>query len=93
MDTQLKVTLPEDLAEQVRAWVSSGEFADESEVVREALEDFVGRERSYQERLEHWLRTEVVASYEAWKANPSDVYGVEEVKAYLQRRREARRKG
>ena len=58
--TQLKVTLPDDMAERIRARVASGEFASESDVIIEAFEELEDRDRSVEERFERWLRTEVV---------------------------------
>ena len=76
---QLSVTLPDDLAEQVRARVESGEYASESDVVAEALRTLEDREQT----LEQWLRTEVAAAYDAIKADPSRGLSLEEVRASL----------
>lgn len=86
--TQVSVTLPDDVAARMRARVASGQYASESEVVREALDEFDDKDRIYEERLERWLRTEGVAAYEAWKANPDDVFTVDEVREHLRARRE-----
>lgn len=76
---QLSVTLPDDLADQVRARVASGRYASESDVVAEALRTLEDREHD----LEHWLRTEAVAIYDRMKADPSLGLSLDEVRASL----------
>ena len=76
---QLSVTLPDDMADQVRARVASGEYANESEVIAEALRTLDDRDRD----LEHWLRTEAVAIYDRMKADPSRGRSLEQVRASL----------
>jgi putative addiction module CopG family antidote len=76
---QLSVTLPDDLADQIRAKVASGRFASESDVVIEALRTLEDREQT----LEQWLRTEVVQAYDAMAADPSRGLSLDEVRASL----------
>ena len=76
---QINVTLSDDLAERVRARVASGEYANESEVVAEALRTLDDRDRD----LEHWLRTEAVAIHDRMKADPSRGRTLEQVRASL----------
>lgn len=76
---QLNVTLPDDLAAQVRAKVASGEYASESDVIAEALRTLEDREQT----VEQWLRTEVSAAYDALAANPSRGLSLDEVRASL----------
>ncbi|MFL6856320.1 MAG: type II toxin-antitoxin system ParD family antitoxin [Allosphingosinicella sp.] len=76
---QLSVTLPDDLAAQVRAKVVSGEYGSESDVIAEALRTLQDREQS----VEQWLRTEVAAAYDALAADPSRGLSLEEVRASL----------
>lgn len=73
---------------RVRARVASGEFANESEVVREALEEMEEKDLPYGERVERWLRREAVAAYDAWEADRSRSLSVDEVRASLAARRE-----
>ena len=65
----LRVTLPEDMAQMVKAKVESGEYASESEVIGEGLRTLRDRD----DALNRWLKEEVVAAYEEYQANPSDV--------------------
>jgi antitoxin ParD1/3/4 len=76
---QLSVTLPDDLAAQVRAKVVSGEYASESDVIAEALRTLQDREQS----VEQWLKTEVAAAYDALAADPSRGLSLDEVRASL----------
>ncbi len=64
---QLSVTLPREMAKMIREKVASGEYASESEVVRDGLRAFKARDRA----LETWLRTDVVEAFDEAKANPS----------------------
>jgi putative addiction module CopG family antidote len=76
---QLSITLPNEMAAQVRARVASGEYASESEVIRDGLRALSDRERA----LEKWLRTEVVATLDALEADPSRGRTLEQVRATL----------
>lgn len=89
---QLSITLPDDLAARVRQRVASGAFADESEMVREALEEMEVKDMPYAERLERWLQTEGVAAYREWRADPSNVSSFEEVEEALREAHEERRR-
>jgi putative addiction module CopG family antidote len=64
---QFSITLPNDMAETVRSKVASGEYATESEVIRDGLRALMARDQA----VEAWLRTEVAAAYDALKASPS----------------------
>src|SRR5256885_11434474 len=63
----LSITLPHDMAQMVKEKVSSGDYATESEVIREGLRAL----RSQEGALEQWLRTEGVARYDAYRRNPT----------------------
>src|SRR5829696_3603122 len=60
---------PEDMAQMVKAKVESGEYASESEVIGEGLRALRDRD----DALNRWLKEEVVAAYEEYQINPSDV--------------------
>lgn len=76
---QLSITLPNEMAEMVRAKVDSGEYASESEVVREGLRALQLHERA----IEAWLREKVAPAYDAMKADPSRAVSVEQVRTSL----------
>jgi putative addiction module CopG family antidote len=58
----LSITLPHDMAQLVKDKVASGDYATESEVVREGLRAL----RLQDAALEQWLRSEGVARYDAY---------------------------
>ncbi|HEX8240864.1 MAG TPA: type II toxin-antitoxin system ParD family antitoxin [Allosphingosinicella sp.] len=75
----LIVTLPDDMADRVRAKVASGEYANESDVVIEALRTLEDREQC----VEQWLRTEVVQAYDELEADPAGGVSLDEVRESL----------
>jgi putative addiction module CopG family antidote len=76
---QLSITLPHEMAEMVRTKVESGEYASESEVIRDGLRSLQLHERA----LETWLREQVAPTYDAMKADPSRAVSSEKVRASL----------
>jgi putative addiction module CopG family antidote len=77
--TQLSITLPNEMAEMVKSKVESGEYASESEVIRDGLRAMEMQNRA----LEDWLRNDVAAAYDAVKADPSTARSVEQVRGSL----------
>src|SRR6476620_8391379 len=65
--TPLSITLPHEMAAMVKAKVSSGEYASESEVIRDGLRALQARDAAF----ESWLRDEVAKSYDEYEADPS----------------------
>ena len=76
---QLSITLPNEMANAVRAKVASGEYATESEVIRDGLRALLARDQA----IERWLRDEVGAAYDALKAAPSRAVSAAQVRARL----------
>lgn len=64
---QFSVTLPHEMAQMVKAKVADGEYASESEVVRDGLRALQARDRA----MEKWLISAAVPAYDALKADPS----------------------
>ena len=62
----LSITLPLEMAQMVKAKVSSGEYATESEVIRDGLRSLAARDAA----VEKWLKDEVVPTYDRVMANP-----------------------
>lgn len=85
---QMSITLSNELAAMVRNKVESGDYVSESEVIRDGLRALQREDNA----LEHWLRTDVAASYDAMKADPSRGMTGKEVLAKLARHRKARLK-
>jgi len=76
---QLSITLPNEMADAVKAKVRAGEYATESEVIRDGLRALLARDQA----VENWLCREVGAAYDALKADPSRAVTSEEVRARL----------
>ncbi|WP_022884948.1 ribbon-helix-helix domain-containing protein [Glaciibacter superstes] len=76
---QLSITLPNDMADSLRARVQAGEYASESEAVRDGLRVLFARDRA----VEAWLRDEVSAAYDALADDPTRAVSVEHVRNRL----------
>jgi antitoxin ParD1/3/4 len=76
---QLSITLPTEMADVIKAKVATGEYATESEVIRDGLRVLMARDRA----VENWLLEQVVPAYDALKADPSRAVSVEQVRARL----------
>jgi antitoxin ParD1/3/4 len=76
---QFSITLPNEMAEAVRAKVAAGEYATESEMIRDGLRVLIARDRA----VDDWLRTDVVSAYDALKADPARAVDVAGIKARL----------
>ena len=88
----ITITLPHDMAAMVKAKVASGEYATESEVIRDGLRALQARDAA----IERWLRDEVAKSYDEYAADPSIGIPAGEVMARLRasyRARQTRSKG
>lgn len=76
---QMSVTLPHEMADMVRAKVVSGEYASESEVIREGLRALAARDRA----VDAWLRDQVAPAYDRLLADPESALSACEVRARL----------
>jgi antitoxin ParD1/3/4 len=76
---QLSITLPTEMAGLVRAKVASGDYATESEVIRDGLRVLIARDRA----MEHWLQTQVGPAYDALKDDPSRAVPIAQVRNHL----------
>ena len=65
--TRLSITLPKEMAQQIRAKVAAVEYASESEVIRDGLRTLLAHDRV----VEAWLRDQVAPALDALKADPS----------------------
>lgn len=80
---QFSIALPNEMAELIRTKVASGEYASESEVIRDGLRTLAARDRA----IEAWLRDEVVPAAEALRAEPARALTPEQVRAHLAKKR------
>lgn len=76
---QFSITLPNPMADAVKARVSAGEYASESEVIRDELWALFARERA----VENWLNSQVAPAYDAMKADPSRALSIDQVRTRL----------
>ncbi len=76
---QLSITLPNDMADAVKAKVQAGEYASESEVIRDGLRALMARDRA----VENWLCEQIGPAYDALKADPSRAVTADQVRARL----------
>ena len=76
---QFSITLPNEMADAVKSKVAAGEYATESEVIRDGLRILMARDRA----VENWLREQVGPAHDAIKADPSRAVTVEQVRARL----------
>ena len=76
---QFSITLPDDMAAIVKAKVAAGEYATESEVIRDGLRALIARDRA----VDNWLREQVAPAYDALKTDPSSAVAADEVRARL----------
>lgn len=83
---QFSITLPNEMADAVRAKVATGEYATESEVIRDGLRALLARDRA----MEAWLRDQVVPAAQALAADPSSAVPLEEARNRVASKRRAR---
>ena len=76
---QFSITLPNEMAEAVKSKGAAGEYATESEVIRDGLRALMIRDRA----VENWLRQEIGTAYDALKADPARAVTVDQVRARL----------
>ena len=76
---QLSITLPNEMANAVKAKVQAGEYATESEVIRDGLRALMARDQA----VESWLHSQVASAYDALKADPSRALTPDQVRARI----------
>lgn len=76
---QFSITLPNEMAEVVKAKVMAGDYATESEVIRDGLRALMARDRA----VEAWLGAQVGPAYDALKADPLRALSADHVRARL----------
>jgi len=76
---QFSITLPNEMADVVKSKVAAGEYATESEVIRDGLRALIARD----DAVENWLHERVGAAYDALKADPTRIVTVDQVRDRL----------
>jgi Arc/MetJ-type ribon-helix-helix transcriptional regulator len=67
------------MADIIKAKVAAGEYATESEVIRDGLRALMARDRA----VDNWLMQEVGPAYDALKANPARAVTADQLRATL----------
>lgn len=80
---QVSITLPNEMADTLQECVQSGEYASESEVVRDGLRVLFARDAA----VETWLRNEVASAYDALTNDSSRGVTARELRERLSARR------
>jgi putative addiction module CopG family antidote len=83
---QLVVTLPAEMVELVQRKVASGEYADESDVISDGLTFLEDEEQ----RLERWLREEVVSACREFDEDPFSAVSSVEFRLELEQARKVK---
>jgi len=76
---QFSITLPNEMADVVKSKVAAGEYATESEVIRDGLRVLMARDWA----MDSWLHQTVGPAYDALKADPARAVTVDQVRATL----------
>lgn len=76
---QMRITLPIEMADAIKTKVRSGEYATESEVIRDGMRAFMARDRA----VENWMQGQVGPAYDALKADASRAVSIDQVRARL----------
>lgn len=88
--TRFEIDLPQDLAEVVRERVASGRYASASDVFADGVLRLVEEDES--NFIDRSVDAQLAAGYDAWKANPTAVYSLEQVEEHLSEQRARYRK-
>ena len=76
---QMSITLPIEMASLVKAKVTAGVYATESEVIRDGLRALIARDRA----METWLQSQVGPAYDALKADPARAVTTDQLRKRL----------
>ena len=76
---QFSITLPNEMADIVKNKVAVGEYATESEVIRDGLRVLMARDRA----MNSWLQHTVGPAYDALKADPARAVTIGQLRATL----------
>jgi len=75
----VSVSLPADIVQMLKDKISTGQYASESDVIREGLRALHAQNQAQDQVIENWLRDEVTKSINEVAASPDSVIPVEEV--------------
>ena len=76
---QFSITLPNEMADLVKAKVANGEYATESEMIRDGLRTLIARDRA----MECWLHEQVASAYDALTHDPARAVTIDQIRDRL----------
>ncbi len=76
---QFSITLPNEIADIVKTKVASGEYASESEVLRDGIRALMARDKA----IDSWLLQTVAPAYDALKTDPARALTLDQVRVRL----------
>ena len=82
---QFSITLPNEMADAVKSKIATGEYATESEVIRDGLRALLARDRA----IERWFQEQVGPAYDALKTDPTRAVSIDDVRMRLAAEHEA----
>ena len=82
----LSITLPHEMVEMIKSKVAAGEYASESEVIRDGLLSLGARDAAF----EAWLQAEAAMAYDEYKAAPENAVAAPELMARIKAQHRAR---
>ncbi|MGB7648474.1 MAG: type II toxin-antitoxin system ParD family antitoxin [Pseudomonas fluorescens] len=86
---QMSITVPLEMAALVKAKVAAGEYATESEVIRDGLGVLLARDRA----MADGLRDQVIPAAAALTAAPGQALSAEQVREHLAANRQRKSTG
>jgi putative addiction module CopG family antidote len=86
---QMSITLPLEMAALVKAKVAAGEYASESEVIRDGLRALLARDRA----MDDWLRDQVVPAAAALQAESARAFSAAQVREHMTAKRQRKDTG
>ncbi|MEN9895834.1 MAG: hypothetical protein RIR97_1686 [Pseudomonadota bacterium] len=84
----LTITLPHEMAQMVKSKVQSGEYASESEVIRDGLRTLAMRDAA----IEKWMANDVIPTLDALEADASRAVPVQDAWRRIQAHMDMRSK-
>lgn len=76
---QFSITLPNEMASVVKTKVAAGDYATESEVIRDGLRALMARDRA----VDRWLLQSAAPAYDALRADPARAVTIDQVRERL----------
>lgn len=76
---QMSITVPNEMADIIANKVKAGEYASESEVLRDGLRALIARDKA----VDSWLMQQVAPTYDRMKADPTRGLTIEQVREQI----------